>query len=93
MVANLRQGGHQLVVHDRSITAMEAVCKDGAETASSRHGLTRRYTCGVDFKTAVVISQPVRLNDPGYMQAWMSSSPCCRQRSMFEKCIADRKAS
>lgn len=35
MVANLRQGGHQLVVHDCSISAMEAVCKDGAETASS----------------------------------------------------------
>ena len=35
MVANLRHGGHQLVVHDRSMSAMEAVCKDGAETASS----------------------------------------------------------
>ena len=35
MVANLRQGGHQLVVHDRSISAMEEAVKDGAETASS----------------------------------------------------------
>lgn len=35
MVANLRQSGHQLVVHDQSISAMEAVCKDGAETTSS----------------------------------------------------------
>ena len=35
MAANLQQGGHQLVVHDRSITAMEEACKDGAEAASS----------------------------------------------------------
>ena len=35
MVRNLRHGGHQLVVHDNSISAMEAVCKDGAEIASS----------------------------------------------------------
>lgn len=35
MAANLKQGGHQLVVHDRSITAMEEACKDGAEAASS----------------------------------------------------------
>ena len=34
MVANLRQGGYQLVVHDRSISAMEEAVKDGAETAS-----------------------------------------------------------
>ncbi|DBB16316.1 hypothetical protein WJX82_001354 [Trebouxia sp. C0006] len=35
MAANLQQGGHQLVVHDRSIAAMEEACKDGAEAASS----------------------------------------------------------
>ena len=35
MAANLKQGGHQLVVHDRSIAAMEEAGKDGAEAASS----------------------------------------------------------
>ena len=35
MAANFKQGGHQLVVHDRSIAAMEEACKDGAEAASS----------------------------------------------------------
>jgi len=35
MAANLKHGGHQLVVHDRSIAAMEEACKDGAEAASS----------------------------------------------------------
>ena len=35
MVRNLQHGGHQLVVHDNSISAMEAVSKNGAETVSS----------------------------------------------------------
>lgn len=39
MAANLRHGGCQLVVYDQSISAMEAVCKDGAETASSPAGM------------------------------------------------------
>ena len=35
MAANLRQGGQQLVVHDSSIAAVEQLCRDGAESASS----------------------------------------------------------
>lgn len=56
MAANLKKGGHQLVVHDRSIAAMEEACKDGAEAASSpvdmasQEGIVAWWTCDMPFQ-------------------------------------------
>jgi len=56
MAANLKQGGYQLVVHDRSIAAMEEACKDGAEAASSpvdmasQEGIVAWWTCDMPFQ-------------------------------------------
>ena len=37
MATNLLNDGHQLVVHDRSISAMEAICQAGGEDATSAY--------------------------------------------------------
>lgn len=71
MAANLRQGGHQLVVHDSSISALEQMCKDGAEAASSPAAMAA--TEGIDvIVTMLPSAQHVRevyLGQDGILKA------------------------